>query len=371
MSGPTGTFLVGGAVRDRLLGLIPRERDWVVVGSTPDAMKAQGFRQVGRDFPVFLHPQTGEEYALARTERKQGQGYHGFVCHAAPDVTLAEDLLRRDFTINAIAETADGQLIDPCGGLADLQARRLRHVSAAFAEDPLRVLRGARFAARLHPLGFSIADDTLALMRQLARSGELALLSAERVWQETERALAGPASDTYFQVLADCDALPVWFPELAADRGWLPRLQRAVHQDLSGEQRFAVLCAGLSEPALSSLLARLGPPRQWQTLARLLMQQQAALLAAWPRPADAVLETLTACDAWRRRDRFLQLLPAAACLSAAALSTVVRWQRLAECTDIDHRALPLAGLSGPAIAAAIRQARLEALRHDAPELVSD
>jgi len=185
-----GTFLVGGAVRDKLLGLTPRENDWVVVGSSAEDLLAQGFRQVGRDFPVFLHPQTQEEYALARTERKQGIGYHGFVCHADPSVSLEDDLLRRDLTINAIAEATDGTLIDPFGGQQDLNDRLLRHVSPAFTEDPLRVLRVARFAARFHNLGFRVAPDTLALMQEISRRGELKTLSTERIWQETERALA-------------------------------------------------------------------------------------------------------------------------------------------------------------------------------------
>ena len=210
------TYLVGGAIRDRLLGLPVRERDWVVVGATPEAMRAQGFRPVGRDFPVFLHPESGEEYALARTERKTAPGHTGFLFHAAPSVTLEEDLLRRDLTINAIAETAEGVLIDPCGGLRDLDARVLRHVSPAFVEDPLRVLRVARFAAALQPLGFRVAPETLALMTAIAARGELAELSAERVWRETQRALASPSPRTYVEVLRACGALAVLLPEVEA-----------------------------------------------------------------------------------------------------------------------------------------------------------
>ena len=183
------TYLVGGAVRDRLLGLPPGDRDWVVVGSTPEAMLAAGFRAVGRDFPVFLHPDTGEEHALARTERKSARGHRGFVVDAAPTVTLEEDLGRRDFTINAIAQAADGRLVDPHGGQADIQARVLRHVGPAFSEDPLRVLRAARFMARFAPLGFTLADKTNALMRDMVAGGELADLVPERVWQELVRAL--------------------------------------------------------------------------------------------------------------------------------------------------------------------------------------
>ncbi|MGL5532391.1 MAG: multifunctional CCA tRNA nucleotidyl transferase/2'3'-cyclic phosphodiesterase/2'nucleotidase/phosphatase, partial [Plesiomonas shigelloides] len=201
------TYLVGGAVRDQLLGLNVTERDWVVVGATPEQLLAQGYQQVGRDFPVFLHPRTHEEYALARTERKQGQGYTGFVCHAAPDVTLEQDLLRRDLTINAIAQAEDGSLTDPYGGQQDLRDRWLRHVSPAFSEDPLRVLRVARFAARFAHLGFRVAPETLALMQQISASGELTHLTAERVWKETEKALNSAAPDVYFAVLRACGAL--------------------------------------------------------------------------------------------------------------------------------------------------------------------
>ena len=194
-------FLVGGAVRDALLGLPVKDRDWVVTGSTPETMLAAGYEQVGRDFPVFLHPQTHEEYALARTERKAGQGYTGFVCHAAPDVTLEQDLLRRDLTINAIAQSADGHYIDPWDGQNDIARRILRHVSPAFNEDPLRVLRVARFAARF--ADFTVADETMALMRQMVDDGEVDHLVAERVWQELARGLMEERPSRMFEVLRD------------------------------------------------------------------------------------------------------------------------------------------------------------------------
>ncbi|MDH0895856.1 MULTISPECIES: multifunctional CCA addition/repair protein [unclassified Pseudomonas] len=209
-------YKVGGAVRDRLLGREVSDIDWVVVGATAEAMQAEGYRPVGSDFPVFLHPESGEEYALARTERKSGKGYGGFTFHANPDVTLEEDLIRRDLTINAMAEDEHGQVIDPYGGLRDLQARLLRHVSPAFAEDPLRVLRVARFAARYAPLGFEVADETLALMRQLAESGELQALTPERSWKEISRALMEPRPDVFVQVLRDCGALAELLPEVDA-----------------------------------------------------------------------------------------------------------------------------------------------------------
>lgn len=219
-------YKVGGAVRDRLLGRPVTEVDWVVVGASAEDMIAQGFRPVGADFPVFLHPRTGEEYALARTERKSGRGYGGFTFYAAPDVTLEQDLLRRDLTINAMAEDADGQVIDPYGGQADLAARVLRHVSPAFAEDPLRVLRVARFAARYHGLGFRVAEPTLALMRQLADSGELQALTPERCWKEVARALMEPHPQVFIQTLRACGALAILLPEVDALFG-VP--QPAVH----------------------------------------------------------------------------------------------------------------------------------------------
>ena len=201
------TYLVGGAVRDKLLGLGVKDRDWVVVGATPEDMLQRGFKQVGADFPVFLHPDTGEEYALARTERKQGRGYHGFSVYSAPDVSLEDDLRRRDLTINAMAETENGDLVDPFNGHADLEQKKLRHVSEAFAEDPLRILRTARFAARLQPLGFSISRETMALMRQMVTSGELGDLVPERVWQEVQRALHEQAPGVFFDVLRELGAL--------------------------------------------------------------------------------------------------------------------------------------------------------------------
>ncbi|CCG85807.1 multifunctional CCA addition/repair protein [Erwinia piriflorinigrans] len=229
------TYLVGGAVRDGLLNLPLKDKDWVVVGASPQQMLDRGYQQVGRDFPVFLHPESHEEYALARTERKSGQGYTGFVCYSAPDVTLEQDLARRDLTINAIAQDTDGNYYDPYGGRADLQQRLLRHVSDAFNEDPLRVLRVARFAARFAHLDFHIADDTLTLMQAMTQSGELHHLTPERVWKETELALQTRSPQVFFQVLRDCGALAVLFPELdnlygvPAPAKWHPEIDTGVH----------------------------------------------------------------------------------------------------------------------------------------------
>ncbi len=228
-------YLVGGAVRDQLLGLPISDRDFVVVGTTPEAMLEQGFQQVGKDFPVFLHPKTHEEYALARTERKTGAGYTGFSCYSAPDVTIEDDLLRRDLTINAMAQSDSGEIIDPFNGIKDLENRLLRHVSSAFSEDPLRVLRVARFAARYFEYGFSIAPETLALMQSMAATGELSHLTAERVWAETEKALKSSSPQVYFDVLRQCGALRVLFPEIdglfgvPAPEKWHPEIDTGVH----------------------------------------------------------------------------------------------------------------------------------------------
>ena len=242
-------YLVGGAVRDALLGLPPGDRDFVVVGQTQQAMEAAGFKPVGRDFPVFLHPDTGEEHALARTERKSGRGHRGFVVDADPSVTLEEDLGRRDFTINAIARREDGTLVDPFGGARDIEARVLRHVGEAFVEDPLRVLRAARFMARFAPLGFSVAPETMALMRRMVEAGELAELTPERVWQELRRALAAPAPSAFVRTLRDCGALAVVLPEVDALYGIPQRAE--YHPEVDTGTHVELVC---------DMAARLAPP---------------------------------------------------------------------------------------------------------------
>ena len=338
-------YKVGGAVRDRLLGRDVSDIDWVVVGATAEAMQAQGFRPVGADFPVFLHPQTGEEYALARTERKSGQGYGGFTFHASPDVTLEEDLTRRDLTINAMAEDEDGQVIDPYGGLQDLEDRLLRHVSPAFAEDPLRVLRVARFAARYAPLGFRVADETQALMRQLAESGELKALTPERSWKEISRALMEPRPDVFIQVLRDCGALAELLPELDVLFGvpqpevHHPEVDTGVHCLMVLQQ-----CAQHEQPLTvrwACLLHDLGkgrtPPEEWPRhiahehrglklidavnqrckvpkdcaeLALLVGEYHTHGHRALELRANTLLELLQSFDVYRRPQRFEEFLAA-------------------------------------------------------------
>jgi tRNA nucleotidyltransferase (CCA-adding enzyme) len=351
MSSRTGNqasiYCVGGAVRDRLLGLPVQDHDWVVVGSTPEEMAAQGYRPVGRDFPVFLHPETHEEYALARTERKTAPGYRGFVVHAAPDVTLEEDLSRRDFTINAIAEDADGNLIDPHNGVADLKAGILRHVGDAFAEDPVRILRGARFAARFD---FSFAPETLALMRRMADNGEVDALVAERVWQELARGLMEKTPSRFFGTLRDCSALSRILPEVDALFGvpqradYHPEIDCGIHtmmviDDAARhgyplEVRFAALTHDLGKattPAdvlprhigheqrsadlLQPLCERLRTPADCRDLALLVAKYHSHVHRAFELRPETVFRLLQSADAWRKPERFGQLL--LACTSDA------------------------------------------------------
>jgi tRNA nucleotidyltransferase (CCA-adding enzyme) len=364
-----GIFLVGGAVRDKLLGLSPHENDWVVVGSTAEALLAQGFRQVGRDFPVFLHPQTQEEYALARTERKQGAGYHGFICHADPSVSLEDDLLRRDLTINAMAEADDGTLVDPYGGKQDLDDRLLRHVSPAFTEDPLRVLRVARFAARFHGLGFHIAPETMVLMQDISRQGELQTLSTERIWQETERALASQYPAVFFQVLHQCSALQALLPaldqQLSHSELALQRLRAATTISDQGAVRFAALTLDLSS---EDILKHLRPPARWADLQALAHQYRQNIHQASALSTEHVLVQLEAIDAWRRPERLDNVLMVCAAdaqaLSAQPLINYEQaafWRQALSSTRIDVGSLTLSDRSGPEIAAAIRAARLQRL----------
>lgn len=400
---PVQRYLVGGAVRDSLLGYPFHERDWVVVGATPQQMLDSGYQQVGKDFPVFLHPQTKEEHALARTERKSGKGYTGFSVYAAPDVTLEQDLLRRDLTINAIAQADDGSLVDPFGGVADIRQRILRHVSDAFAEDPLRVLRVARFYARYAHLGFSVASETQALMRQL--SSELTTLTPERVWQETAKALSEQTPQAYFQLLYDTGALQVLMPELAALWGvpqppqWHPEIDTGVHTLMVLQQaamlsprldiRFAALVHDLGKgvtkpelwpahhghehtglPLIKQLCERLRVPNDCRDLALLVCEYHQLVHRARELKSSTVLKLFDAIDLWRKPERLEAILlcctadlrgrtgfeqaeyPQASYLQA--LATAAR--------STNARDLVAQGLTGEAIKQGLQKARLNSIK---------
>jgi tRNA nucleotidyltransferase (CCA-adding enzyme) len=397
-------YLVGGAVRDRLLGLSVRERDWVVVGAEPAELERQGYTPVGKEFPVFLHPQTHEEYALARLERKVAPGYRGFVTQFSPDVKLEDDLKRRDLTINALAQQDDGTVIDPFGGQRDLQARVLRHVSEAFVEDPVRVLRVARFAARFAPLGFTVAPETLELMRKMVASGEIDALVPERVWKETDRALGEPRPEVFFETLRACGALAVIFPEIEALYGvpqpprWHPEIDTGVHVMMalrlasritdSKVVRFAVLMHDLGKartpaeklpshpgheaagvPLIEALVARLKVPNEYREVALLAARHHGNVHRAFELRPATVLKLLEETDAFRRPQRFEQFL--LACESDARgrkgleeraypqADFLRRGREAAAAVTLDEN--ERAGLSGAAIGEQLRAKRLKVL----------
>ena len=399
-------YKVGGAVRDRLLGRPISEIDWVVVGASAEQMLELGYRPVGADFPVFLHPKTGEEYALARTERKSGRGYGGFTFFASPDVTLEEDLIRRDLTVNAMAEDDHGTLIDPYGGQRDLEARVLRHVSPAFAEDPLRVLRVARFAARYAPLGFSVAPETLALMRQLSESGELSALTPERSWKEISRALMEPRPDVFIQVLRDCGALHVLLPEVDALFGipqppaHHPEIDTGVHvlsvlrQCAEHQQPLTVRWAcllhdvgkGLTPEAewprhiaheqkglklIRAINQRCKAPKDCQELAVQVGEFHTHGHRALELKASTLLKLLQGFDVFRRPQRFEEFI--AAC-EMDARGRLGLEQRAYPQADYLRAAMQAAravavqpllerGLKGAELGEALQEARLQALQH--------
>ena len=353
-------YLVGGAVRDELLERPVTERDWVVVGATPQEMRSKGYEQVGKDFPVFLHPKTKEEYALARTERKSGSGYTGFVCYAAPDVTLEQDLVRRDLTVNAIAKDNKGNLIDPYHGVADIQARTLRHVSEAFSEDPLRVFRVARFAARYAYLGFTVADETISLMHSMAASGELIHLTAERVWKETIRALGEHNPNVYFQVLGEANALNDWFPEICHSlEAICQRLERGASTKVNDEIRWALLFADIEPQQTERLCKRLKAPNKYSDLAILVSRFCAKFSAS--NSAEEWLAICNHCDAWRKPQRFTDLITACTMITdksgftdalALSLTNAVR-----EACALNAKTFVEMGLRGPQIGVAMNDAR--------------
>ncbi|WP_287810278.1 multifunctional CCA tRNA nucleotidyl transferase/2'3'-cyclic phosphodiesterase/2'nucleotidase/phosphatase [Pseudomonas sp.] len=354
-------FKVGGAVRDRLLGQAVTDIDWVVVGATTEQMHALGYRPVGADFPVFLHPRTGEEYALARTERKSGRGYGGFVFHASPDVTLEEDLVRRDLTINAMAEDDHGNVVDPYHGQADLEARLLRHVSPAFAEDPLRVLRVARFAARYAGLGFKIASETLLLMRQLSESGELQALTPERSWKEISRALMEEQPQVFIQVLHDCGALEILMPEVASGgERRLFALQQAARHNQPLTVRWACLVQGLGK----AINERFKVPRDCQELAMLVGQYQGDGHGALELAPERLLELLQRFDVYRRPQRFEEFIMA--CAMEAGEQGYPQGDYLRGAADaaraVAVKPLVEAGLTGQQLGEALKAERLKALQ---------
>jgi len=374
-------YLVGGAVRDALLNRKVVERDYVVVGATPKEMLNQGFTQVGKDFPVFLHPKTQEEYALARTERKSGKGYTGFVCDASSSVTLEEDLLRRDLTVNAIAQDNHGNLIDPYGGKKDLENRLLRHVSEAFSEDPLRVFRVARFATRYAYLGFTIANETMALMQSMAESGELSALSAERVWQETKRSLLEKTPHVFFTVLNQAHGLNDWFAELEDNLDTaLATLKTAVELEKAENEslvksidsetarliiRFTALLSHLNQEEADRLCSRLKVQNQLSEIVILACKFKDFLLNTQNSPTD-LLALFNGCDAWRREERFTLLLSA---FAPYAHNKGVDWPHqqkriqdaLAAANQVNVQDIIATGVKGPEIKDALNQAKLAAI----------
>ena len=400
------TYLVGGAVRDALMGVSGSDRDWVVVGGTPEALVAQGYQPVGKDFPVFLHPSTHEEYALARTERKTARGYHGFSVYAAPDVTLEQDLARRDLTINAIAQDEHDQRTDPFGGERDIAAKVLRHVTDAFREDPVRILRVARFAARFPD--FSVAPETVALMRKMVADGEVDALVSERVWQELSRGLMGAKPSRMLQVLRDCGALQRLLPEVDKLYGvpqradYHPEIDTGIHLEMvldasarmnaPLEVRFACLCHDLgkgttpadvlprhigheqrSEKLTRALCERWRVPVACKELAELVAREHGNLHQSLGFGAEAVLRLLVRCDALRRPERFLLALQACECDARGRLGkeneAYAQGPRLAlllkAAQSVDSAAVSAQalqeGLKGPAVGVRLDAARVAAI----------
>jgi tRNA nucleotidyltransferase (CCA-adding enzyme) len=399
-------YLVGGAVRDALMGHAGSDRDWVVVGGTPEALVAQGYQPVGRDFPVFLHPDTHEEYALARTERKTARGYHGFAIHASPDVTLEEDLARRDLTINAIAQDAHGQRTDPYGGERDIAAHVLRHVTEAFREDPVRILRVARFAARFP--NFTVAPETMALMREMVAEGEADALVSERVWQELSRGLMGAQPSRMLQVLRECGALQRLLPEVDTLYGvpqradYHPEIDTGIHLEMVLDAsarmsapldvRFACLCHDLgkgttpadvlprhigheqrSEKLTRALCTRWRVPVECKELAELVAREHGNIHQSSGFGAEAVLRLLVRCDALRRPERFLLALQACECdargrlgkeneayTQGPRLALLLKAAQSVDSASVSAQALQ-EGLKGPAVGARLDAARLAAI----------
>jgi len=397
-------YLVGGAVRDRILNIKSKDHDWVVVGATPDELKSAGYKQVGADFPVFLHPDTQEEYALARTERKSGHGYQGFTVDFGKEVTLEEDLIRRDLTINAIAQDENGNIIDPFNGQQDIQNKILRHVSDAFSEDPLRVLRVARFAARFHQLGFTIADETLTLMQGISASGELKHLTPERVWVETQRALHEKSPWIYFETLKKCDGLKDTFAELNALFGipqpelHHPEIDTGLHSLLAlqqasllsnhGDVRFAALMHDLGKAKtnpekwpqhiahetlgltpINGMCDRLRVPNQYRELTLKACEFHTHIHRAFELKASTVFKVFKQCDALRNPERFEKILLVceADAKGRTGLENTPYPQKnylqalLNACNQVNNQDIIATGVKGPELGKAIEQAKINAI----------
>lgn len=398
-------YLVGGAVRDSLLNIDVKDKDWVVVGSTPQEMGALGYQTVGQDFPVFLHPKTKEEYALARTERKSGQGYKGFTCYAEPDVTLEEDLLRRDLTINAIAQADNGELIDPYNGQQDIINRTLRHVSDAFTEDPLRVLRVARFAARFHHLGFTIAPETMNLMKVLVDSGELSHLTAERVWQEWQKSLSSQYPEIFLSTLKECGALAIVLPELNALFGvpqpekWHPEIDTGIHTLMVAQQaarlsqdlptRFAAqvhdLGKGITPESewpshklhchtgitlIKRLCDRVRVPNDYRDLALLVCEHHSNIHRAAELRAKTFIKIFDKMDVWRKPERLAPILLCCQADHAGRLGLETqpypqkkRFEAAFDAAkNVEVKDVVAAGFKGPEIRDELSKRRIEAIK---------
>lgn len=398
-------YLVGGAVRDKLLGLPIKDKDWVVTGATPEKMTQLGYTPVGKDFPVFLHPDTHEEYALARTERKTSKGYHGFSFNASPEVNLKQDLLRRDLTINAIAEDRDGRLHDFYSGQEDIKNKKLRHVSAAFAEDPVRILRVARFAARYFHLGFTIANETMILMKTMVESGEVDALVAERVWQETERALGEKHPEVYFETLRECNALKVLFPDIDRLFGvpqpekWHPEIDTGTHTMMvlqqacklseAPEVRFAALTHDLgkgttkkeilpshhghedrSYDLVIELCKLYKIPKRFGDLAKITAKYHTQIHKAFEIKPKTMLKILNACDCYRKQERFSQMLLACKADSRGRTGfeeneykQLEYYEQAAKiCREISVKDIVAEGFSGEQIKQELHKRRIKALK---------
>ncbi|MGN2672200.1 multifunctional CCA addition/repair protein [Aliivibrio fischeri] len=398
-------YLVGGAVRDSLLNIDVKDKDWVVVGSTPQKMDSLGYQTVGQDFPVFLHPKTKEEYALARTERKSGQGYKGFTCYAEPDVTLEEDLLRRDLTINAIAQADNGELIDPYNGQQDIIDRTLRHVSDAFTEDPLRVLRVARFAARFHHLGFTVAPETMNLMKVLVDSGELSHLTAERVWQEWQKSLSSEHPEIFLSTLKECGALAIVLPELNALFGvpqpekWHPEIDTGIHTLMVAQQaallsqdlptRFAAQVHDLGKGVtpesewpshklhchtgiklIKRLCDRVRVPNDYRDLALLVCEHHSNIHRAAELRAQTFIKIFDKMDVWRKPERLAPILLCCQADHAGRLGLEAqpypqkkRFEAAFDAAkNVEVKDVVAAGFKGPEIREELSKRRIEAIK---------